>query len=163
MSVAQVESEVARYDCRHVCVTGGEPLAQRACLPLLVRLCDLGYAVSLETSGAVDIAAVDRRVVRIMDIKAPGSGEVDKNRWDNIAALRRDDEIKFVLADERDYRWAVACLRERRLDAVCAVLLAPVQGQLAPADLAAWILRDRLPVRFQLQLHKILWGDARGR
>ena len=163
MSAAAVLAAVAAYACGTVCVTGGEPLAQPACLDLLARLCDAGYAVSLETSGALDIAAVDPRVLRVMDLKAPASGEAGKNRWENLAHLRPADEIKFVLASADDYAWACDCLRSRRLDAICNVLFAPVQDQLDPALLADWILRDRLPVRFQLQLHKILWGNARGR
>ena len=163
MTLAEVLAEVARHDCRHVCVTGGEPLAQKTCLALLAQLCDAAYAVSLETSGALDLAAVDARVVRVVDLKAPASGESARNRWANIELLRPQDELKFVLADEGDYLWARACLREHRLDARCAILFAPVQDRLAPADLAAWILRDRLPVRFQLQLHKILWGNQPGR
>ncbi len=163
MSVSEVLGQVAQYDCKVVCVTGGEPLAQKACAGLLQALCAAGYSVSLETSGALDLSAVDRRVARIMDLKAPGSGEVEKNRWRNLDVLGSRDEIKFVLASESDYQWAKDVLRERRLDAVCTVLFAPVQGQLDPAQLAGWILRDRLPVRFQLQLHKILWGAERGR
>jgi len=163
MGIAEMLSEVARYQCHHVCVTGGEPLAQAACLSLLACLCDAGYSVSLETSGALDITQVDARVVRIMDLKAPGSGEVERNLWSNLAELRAQDEIKFVLAGEEDYQWARDRLREHGLAAVCTVLFAPVQGQLDPVDLAAWILRDRLPVRFQLQLHKILWGAERRR
>lgn len=163
MDIDQVLRQVAHYQCRHVCVTGGEPLAQTACLSLLACLCDAGYSVSLETSGAIDIAPVDPRVVRIMDLKAPGSGEVERNLWSNLAELRTQDEIKFVLAGEEDYLWARDLLSEYDLAAVCTVLFAPVQGRLDPVDLAAWILRDRLPVRFQLQLHKILWGAERGR
>ena len=163
MSIAQILAQTAAYPCRHVCVTGGEPLAQKPCLDLLVSLCDAGYSVSLETSGALDIAAVDSRVVRVMDLKAPASGEVDKNLWRNLDHLRGDDEIKFVLASEDDYRWASACLRQYGLEHHCAVLFSPVQGLLDPAQLAQWILRDGLPVRFQLQLHKILWGAQRGR
>ena len=163
MSVAQVLREVASYRCRHVCVTGGEPLAQKPCLDLLTRLCDAAYSVSLETSGALDIAEVDARVVRIMDLKAPGSGEANKNLWRNLDVLRRQDEIKFVLAGEEDYQWALGCLRQHELAARCEVLFSPVQGLLDPTDLAQWILRDQLPVRFQLQLHKILWGAQRGR
>lgn len=146
-----------------VCVTGGEPLAQRACLDLLQRLCDEGFSVSLETSGALDISAVDPRVSRIMDLKAPGSGEESKNLWSNIAHLRAHDEVKIVLASEADYRWAVAQVQQHRLADRCTVLFSPVHGDLGPATLAEWIVRDQLPVRFQLQLHKILWNDARGR
>ena len=156
-------AEVARHGLRHVCVTGGEPLAQKGCLALLSALCDAGHDVSLETSGALDIADVDARVARIMDLKAPGSGEVDKNRYENIALLRANDEVKIVLADAADYDWARAQIATHALDQRCSVLLSPVAGELDPAELAEWVVRDRLPVRFQLQLHKILWNDARGR
>ena len=156
-------AEVARHGLRHVCVTGGEPLAQKGCLALLTALCDAGYDVSLETSGALDIAEVDARVARIVDLKAPGSGEVDKNRYENIPMLRASDEVKIVLADAADYDWARAQIATHGLDQRCSVLLSPVAGALDPAELAEWVVRDRLPVRFQLQLHKILWNDARGR
>ena len=156
-------AEVARHGLRHVCVTGGEPLAQKGCLALLGALCDAGYDVSLETSGALDIADVDARVSRIVDLKAPGSGEVDKNRYENIPLLRASDEVKIVLADAADYDWARAQIATHGLDRRCSVLLSPVAGALDPAELAEWVVRDRLPVRFQLQLHKILWNDARGR
>ena len=156
-------AEVARHGLRHVCVTGGEPLAQKGCLALLTALCDAGYDVSLETSGALEIAEVDARVARIVDLKAPGSGEVDKNRYDNIPLLRASDEVKIVLADAADYDWARAQIATHGLDRRCSVLLSPVAGALDPAELAEWVVRDRLPVRFQLQLHKILWNDARGR
>ena len=156
-------AEVARHGLRHVCVTGGEPLAQKGCLALLSALCDAGHDVSLETSGALDIADVDARVARIMDLKAPGSGEVDKNRYENIALLRANDEVKIVLADAADYDWARVQIATHGLDRRCSVLLSPVAGALDPAELAEWVVRDRLPVRFQLQLHKILWNDARGR
>jgi 7-carboxy-7-deazaguanine synthase len=156
-------AEVARHGLRHVCVTGGEPLAQKGCLALLTALCDAGYDVSLETSGALDIAEVDARVARIVDLKAPGSGEVDKNRYENIPLLRASDEVKIVLADAADYDWARAQIATHGLDRRCSVLLSPVAGALDPAELAEWVVRDRLPVRFQLQLHKILWNDARGR
>ena len=156
-------AEVARHGLRHVCVTGGEPLAQKGCLALLSALCDAGHDVSLETSGALDIAEVDARVARIVDLKAPGSGEVDKNRYENIALLRAHDEVKIVLADAADYDWARAQIATHALDQRCSVLLSPVAGELDPAELAEWVVRDRLPVRFQLQLHKILWNDARGR
>ncbi len=156
-------AEVARHGLRHVCVTGGEPLAQKGCLALLSALCDAGHDVSLETSGALDIAEVDARVARIVDLKAPGSGEVDKNRYENIPLLRTSDEVKIVLADAADYDWARAQIATHALDRRCSVLLSPVAGELDPAELAEWVVRDRLPVRFQLQLHKILWNDARGR
>lgn len=159
----EVLDEVATHGLRHVCVTGGEPLAQKSCLALLTALCECGYSVSLETSGSLDIAAVDPRVSRIMDLKPPGSGESARNRLENIDLLGRGDEIKFVLADEGDYDWAKRCIAEHALTERCDVLLSPVQGQLDPTALAEWIVRDRLPVRFQMQLHKILWQDARGR
>jgi len=162
-SIADIRDAVAAFGIRHVCVTGGEPLAQKACLGLLSVLCDAGFLVSLETSGALDIAAVDPRVSRIVDLKAPGSGEVARNRWDNLPHLTGSDEIKIVLADEPDYAWAKAQIAQHRLAERCTVLLSPVQGKLDPTQLAEWIVRDRLPVRFQLQLHKILWNDARGR
>ena len=156
-------AEVAGHGLRHVCVTGGEPLAQKGCLALLAALCDAGHDVSLETSGALDIAGVDPRVSRIMDLKAPGSGELARNRLENLALLNAHDELKFVLADAADYEWAKQQIADHRLAERCTVLLSPVAGALDPAELAGWIVRDRLPVRFQLQLHKILWNDARGR
>ena len=156
-------AEVAGHGLRHVCVTGGEPLAQKACITLLTALCDAGHDVSLETSGALDIAGVDARVARIVDLKAPGSGELARNRYENVPLLRAHDEIKIVLANVTDYDWAREQIAEHRLAERCSVLLSPVAGALEPATLAAWIMRDRLPVRFQLQLHKILWNDARGR
>lgn len=158
-----VMAEIASHGLQHICVTGGEPLAQKGCLALLTALCDAGYSVSLETSGALDIAAVDPRVSRIMDLKAPGSGEVTKNRLENLPLLTAHDELKIVLADEADYLWAKAMLEEHQLARHCTVLLSPVAGDLDPATLAEWVVRDRLPVRFQLQLHKVLWNDARGR
>ncbi|MBI4984267.1 MAG: 7-carboxy-7-deazaguanine synthase QueE [Rhodocyclales bacterium] len=163
LALADVLARVAQFQCPTVCVTGGEPLAQKACLPLLTALCDAGYAVSLETSGALDIAAVDARVSRVVDLKAPDSGEAAKNRWENLALLTPRDELKLVLASEADYLWARDVLRQRDLDTLCPVLFAPVQDALDPTQLAEWILRDRLPVRFQLQLHKLLWGNARAR
>lgn len=162
-SLEEIVARVAAFSCPTVCVTGGEPLAQANCLPLLTALCDAGYSVSLETSGALDISAVDSRVSRIMDLKAPGSGEVARNCWDNIPLLTASDEVKFVLASRTDYDWAVTTFHEHALSQRCPVLFSPVQGQLAPGDLADWIVADGLPVRFQLQLHKILWADARGR
>jgi len=163
MTLGEVLIEVARHGARQVCVTGGEPLAQKACLPLLAALCDAGYSVSLETSGALDIAQVDARVSRIMDLKAPASGEADRNHWENLDRLNAGDEIKIVLADEADYEWAKSVLAARRLDAICPVLLSPVAGKLDAKRLAEWVLRDKLPVRVQLQLHKLIWGSERGR
>ena len=162
-SIESVLAEVAKYPARQVCVTGGEPLAQKECLPLLSALCDAGYDVSLETSGALDIAAVDPRVGRIMDLKAPDSGECDKNRWENLAVLNPRDEIKIVIASRPDYEWARDLLRARKLDALCPVLLSPAQGLVDPKALAEWILADGLNVRFQLQLHKLLWGNTKGK
>ena len=156
--------EVASHAAGYVTVTGGEPLAQPECLTLLARLCDTGYEVSLETGGAMDISAVDPRVVVVMDLKAPGSGEVHNNRLENIQHLKAHHQVKFVLADRPDYDWARLQLDQYRLaERVADVLFSPVWGLLAPDQLAGWILEDRLPVRFQLQLHKLLWQDARGR
>ena len=155
--------EVASYAARHVTVTGGEPLAQEACTTLLTSLCDAGYVVSLETSGAIDIAGVDPRVIKVMDLKTPGSGEVERNRYDNIPHLAAGDQVKFVIADQADYDWSREQLGRWGLAKRCEVLFSPVADVLAPAQLAEWILRDRLDVRFQLQLHKILWGNEPGR
>lgn len=163
ISLPEILAEVAQYSTRWVCVTGGEPLAQKACLPLLSALCDAGYDVSLETSGALDIATVDPRVSRIVDLKAPGSGEFAKNRWENLALLNARDELKFVLKDRADYEWARETVQEHHLAARCPLLFAPVQGDLPATTLADWILADRLPVRFQVQLHKLLWGNAQGK
>jgi len=158
-----IVDEVKGYGAQHVCVTGGEPLAQKRCLDLLAALCDAGFSVSLETSGALDVSAVDARVVKVVDLKAPGSGEVARNLWSNLDAVDAKDQIKFVLADRADYDWARAAMDEHRIASRCDVLFSPVYGKLAPRDLAEWILADRLPVRMQLQLHKILWGEEPGR
>lgn len=163
MEIARILEEVARHGAHYVTVTGGEPLAQKNCIELLRALCDAGYDVSLETSGALDVSAVDARVVKVLDIKAPGSGEVERNLWANLDYLNAHDEIKLVLSDEADYVWARQVLKDRALDRKCAVLFAPVQGKLSPTALADWIVRDHLPVRMQVQLHKLLWGDERGR
>ena len=156
-------AEVAAYGVPRVTVTGGEPLAQPACLALLHRLCEAGHQVSLETSGALDLAGVDPRVEIVMDLKTPGSGEVARNRYENLQRLTAKDQVKCVLADRADYEWARDQVRRHRLAARCEVLFSPVHGRLAPAALAEWILADRLPVRLQIQLHKLLWGEARGR
>jgi 7-carboxy-7-deazaguanine synthase len=162
-SINALLEEVASHGTRHVCVTGGEPLSQKRCLILLQRLCDAGYEVSLETSGALDVSAVDARVRKVVDLKAPGSGEMGRNRWANLAHLLPHDQVKFVIADRVDYDWSVAALRGHDLAARCQVLFSPVAGKLLPRELAEWILADRLPVRLQMQLHKLLWGDTPGK
>lgn len=163
MTLDAIVGQVATHETRHITVTGGEPLAQKSCKDLLVQLCDAGYVVSLETSGAVDVSAVDARVVKVMDIKTPGSGEAEKNHWQNIEHLSDQDQIKFVLCDRNDYDWAKQILQQYQLLSRCEVLFSPSFAQLEPQTLAAWILEDKLQVRFQLQLHKILWGDEPGR
>ncbi|MEY4588703.1 MAG: 7-carboxy-7-deazaguanine synthase QueE [Pseudomonadota bacterium] len=163
MSFDELLAQVATYNPRYVCVTGGEPLAQPNCLPLLRLLCDRGYQVSLETSGALDISGVDERVSVVMDLKTPGSGELSKNRLDNIPLLKPKDQIKFVITDYADFQWASFTTAQYQLaDMVGAVWFSPSFGQVNPVHLAEWILRDRLPVRFQLQLHKQLWGEVPG-
>lgn len=159
----EVLAEVSRLGARHVCVTGGEPLAQKSSFKLLTRLCDLGHAVSLETSGALDASAVDPRVTRIIDVKTPGSGEQARNHWANLDALRAHDEIKFVLCSRADYEWARDIVQQRDLSSRCMVLFSPSHRQVAARELADWIVADRLPVRFQMQLHKQLWGEEAGR
>jgi 7-carboxy-7-deazaguanine synthase len=163
MSLEKVLAGVAAYTPRYVTVTGGEPLAQPACSVLLSRLCDAGYQVSLETSGALDIAKVDQRAVLVMDLKTPGSGQGHRNRYENIHYLRHQDQVKFVICDRADYEWSKTQLVRFELDRRCEVLYSASHGQLDAARLADWILADRLPVRFQVQLHKYLWGDVRGR
>ncbi len=161
--LTEILNKVASYKPRYVCVTGGEPLAQRECLLLLTMLCDAGYTVSLETSGALPVDAVDARVVKIMDLKTPGSGEVGRNRWENILLLTEQDQIKFVLCSREDYEWARFKVDEHQLNTkVAEVLFSPSFGQIEPLTLAEWILADNLPVRFQLQLHKLLWNDVAG-
>ena len=163
MQIAQILTEVARHPVRYVTVTGGEPLAQKNCLPLLQALCDAGYEVSLETGGALDVSGVDARVMKVMDLKTPASGEMEKNLWRNLDALQARDEIKFVLCNEADYIWARQVVQERGLSAICTVLFSPVHGELSATKLADWILRDALPVRMQVQLHKLLWGNTQGK
>lgn len=159
-----VVAEVLSHDATHVTVTGGEPLAQPECRPLLRQLCDAGLNVSLETSGALDIAGLDERVSVVMDLKAPGSGESERNRWANLEHLGGGDQLKFVLADRRDYDWARMQLDQYNLpERVDEILFSPAWEQLPAAELAQWILEDHLPVRFQMQLHKLLWGEAPGR
>ncbi|MDH1104930.1 7-carboxy-7-deazaguanine synthase QueE [Pseudomonas otitidis] len=162
-SLDDILEQVAAYRPRHVCVTGGEPLAQPNCIPLLTRLCDAGYEVSLETSGALDIAAVDTRVSRVLDLKTPGSAEVARNRYENIAQLTPNDQVKFVICSREDYDWAVSKLIEYRLEQRAGeVLFSPSHHQVDARQLADWIVADNLPVRLQLQLHKILWNDEPG-
>ena len=163
MTSTEILAQVTEHKPRYVTVTGGEPLAQRPCEPLLTQLCDAGYEVSLETSGALDIGRVDARVRIVMDIKTPGSGEAAKNDAANLQHLKPSDEIKFVLCDRADYEWSRDLLQRERLAERCEILFSPVWERLAPKDLAEWILADRLPVRMQVQLHKLLWGEARGR
>lgn len=161
-SLEEVLATVAGYGCPLVEVTGGEPLLQPGCRPLLAALADAGYEVMLETGGGLDIAGIDPRVRRIVDIKCPGSGEAENNRWENLALLTDRDEVKFVVADRRDYEFTRDVITRHQLAERCPLLVSPVHGELAAAELAAWILEDHLPVRLQLQLHKALWGDRRG-
>jgi 7-carboxy-7-deazaguanine synthase len=163
MSLADIIAEVERYGCKYITVTGGEPLAQPACLELMTQLLDKGHKVSLETSGALDVSAVDPRVIKVMDIKTPSSGEVDKNRYTNIDHLVAQDQIKFVIGSDKDYHWSKAILTEYDLINRCEILFSPVMGQQNPTELAEKILSDKLPVRFQIQLHKLLWNDAQGK
>ncbi|WP_058833801.1 7-carboxy-7-deazaguanine synthase QueE [Luteimonas abyssi] len=162
-TIDAILAEVAAHGVRHVCVTGGEPLAQKRCIGLLQRLCDAGYAVSLETSGALDIGQVDPRVSRVLDIKTPGSAEVHRNHWDNLPLLTPHDQVKFVICSREDYEWARGVVLEHALNARCTVWFSPSKQEVDPRALADWIVADRLPVRFQLQLHKLLWDDAPGR
>jgi 7-carboxy-7-deazaguanine synthase len=162
-SFEAILDEVARHGARHVCVTGGEPLAQKRCLQLLERLCEAGYSVSLETSGALDVSGVDPRVHRVIDLKTPASGELARNRWENLEHLNAQDQIKFVVCDRADFDWAIARCREHALHERCEVLISPSFGQVQPGDLAEWLLAEKLPIRFQMQLHKQLWGEQQGR
>lgn len=156
-------AEVAGHRVRHVCVTGGEPLAQKRCIGLLQKLCDAGHAVSLETSGALDIAEVDARISRVLDIKTPGSGEVARNLWSNLALLTTHDQVKFVICSREDFDWACGVVAEHDIARRCDVWFSPSHAQVDPRELADWILAAGVPVRLQVQLHKLLWGDARGR
>ena len=161
--ISDVVTSVASHKPREVCVTGGEPLAQKACIPLLAALCDAGYRVSLETSGALSVEHVDPRVVKVLDLKTPGSGEVEKNLYSNMKYLNTRDQVKFVVCDRQDYEWARMKIDELKLtERVGDILFSPSTGQLDAAELADWILEDHLPVRFQLQLHKLLWNDEPG-
>jgi 7-carboxy-7-deazaguanine synthase len=162
-TIDEVVAQVRAFGARHVCVTGGEPLAQKRCLELLRRLCDAGLSVSLETSGALDVSHVDPRVSRVVDVKTPGSGEEPRNRWTNLAALTAHDQLKVVLCGRADYEWARAKIVEHAMHERCDVILSPSFGQVDPTELAQWMIDDRIPARMQLQLHKLLWGDAKGR
>ncbi|HVH83043.1 MAG TPA: 7-carboxy-7-deazaguanine synthase QueE [Steroidobacteraceae bacterium] len=159
----RIVARVQEFSTPYVCVTGGEPLAQKACLDLLTQLCDAGLRVSLETSGAMPLGGVDPRVVRVVDVKTPGSGEEQRNRYAELAGLRPPDLVKFVICGREDYEWSRAKLRELTLPAGCTVLFSPSHEQLPGRELADWILEDRLPVRFQIQLHKYLWGNVPGK
>ena len=158
-----VLARVREWGTKYVCVTGGEPLAQKNCLQLLTALCDAGYRVSIETSGAMALGGIDPRVIRVVDVKTPGSGEEHRNRYDELAHLSGSDLVKFVICSRADYDWSRAKLRELQLDSRCTVLFSPSHEQLAARDLADWILEDRLPVRLQIQLHKYLWGNVPGK
>ena len=162
LEVSDILDQVATFNTRYVTVTGGEPLAQKECHLLLKALCDAGYSVSLETGGAIDIGSVDSRVSVILDIKTPDSGELKSYLWSNLAHLSNKDEVKFVLCGRADYDWAKELLATEKLTEKCPVLFSPVYSQLNPADLASWVLADQLPVRLQVQLHKILWGEKPG-
>ena len=161
--IDQIMEQVASYQTPYVCVTGGEPLAQKRCQLLLNKLCDAGYRVSLETSGAMDVSQVDERVSRVLDIKTPDSGESGRNLWANLEVLTAHDQLKFVLCSREDYQWALEEVRSRGLDEKLDVLFSPVWGKVEPAELAEWVLSDHLNVRVQLQLHKLLWGDMPGK
>ncbi len=162
IEIADILTKVAEFGTQYVTVTGGEPLAQKDCHVLLKELCDAGYNVSLETGGAIDIGPVDKRVSVILDIKTPGSGEVNNNLWTNLAYLKPQDEVKFVLCSREDYEWAKALLSTHKINEKCPVLFSPVYSQVNPTALAEWVLADKLPVRMQVQLHKILWGEKPG-
>lgn len=162
-AIDDIMAEVASHGARHVCVTGGEPLAQKRCLILLQRLCDAGHDVSLETSGALDVSAVDPRVRKVVDLKAPDSGESARNLWANLDHLLPHDQVKIVIASRADYEWARGVVAEHAIARRCMVLFSPVWGAVEPRELAEWIIADKLSVRFQLQLHKLLWNDAKGK
>lgn len=163
MTLADILAEVKQYGCQYITVTGGEPLAQTACLELMRQLADNNYKVSLETSGALDVSKVDSRVVKVLDLKTPSSGEVEKNLYHNIDYLSPHDQVKFVIGSDEDYDWSTALLARYNLANRCEILFSPVMGQQHPTELAEKILSDRLPVRFQIQLHKLLWRDAQGK
>ncbi len=163
VKITEIIAQAEQFETQYITVTGGEPLAQPACLELITQLLDKGFIVSLETSGAIDISEVDSRAVKVMDLKTPGSGELSKNLYQNIAFLNAKDQVKFVIGSDEDYDWSKAALAEYQLPGRCDILFSPVMGQQNPTELAEKILRDRLPVRFQIQLHKLLWDDAQGK
>ncbi|MEQ1622153.1 MAG: 7-carboxy-7-deazaguanine synthase QueE [Methylococcales bacterium] len=163
MDIDAIIDQVKSYSTPYVTVTGGEPLAQPACLDLIKQLLDQGFSVSLETSGALDVSGVDPRAVKVMDLKTPSSGELSKNLYSNIAYLTDKDQVKFVIGTDEDYQWSKTIMAEHELAKRSQILFSPVMGQQNPTDLAEKILQDRLPVRFQIQLHKLLWDDARGK
>lgn len=163
LSLQQVFDEVKRYQTQYITVTGGEPLAQPLCLDLLAALCDQGYTVSLETSGALDVSAVDQRVIKVIDIKTPDSKECDKNLWSNLECLQAHDQIKFVICSREDFDWSVETIKSHQLEQRYQVLFSPSYGQITPTELADWILTNQLKVRMQIQLHKVLWDDAKGK
>lgn len=162
-SLSEILDRVKEFNTRYITVTGGEPLAQPACLSLMEMLCDQNYIVSLETSGALDVSKVDSRVIRVIDLKAPGSSEVHRNLWSNISWLKSNDQIKFVISNHQDYLWSKEILNQYHLSDICTVLFSPSFGQVENQQLAEWILKDQLPVRFQTQLHKVIWGDIPGK
>jgi 7-carboxy-7-deazaguanine synthase len=163
MSIDEIAGQVTEYAVKHVTITGGEPLAQKNCNELMTRLCDLGHEVSLETSGAVSVAGIDPRVVKVMDVKTPGSGEVEKNLYENFKILDDKDQIKFVICNEDDYDWCREIINKHQLNEGYQILFSPSHEELEPGVLADWILRDKLSVRLQIQLHKYLWGNVPGR
>ena len=163
IEIYEIIAQAGQYGTKYITVTGGEPLAQPACLELITQLLDKGFLVSLETSGAIDVAPVDPRAVKIMDLKTPSSGELSKNLYQNIYHLNKKDQVKFVIGSDEDYNWSKAAITEYELPDRCEILFSPVMGQQNPTELAEKILQDRLPVRFQIQLHKLLWDDAQGK
>lgn len=162
MEISDILAKVSEFDTKYVTVTGGEPLAQKDCHILLKELCDAEYSVSLETGGAIDTNPVDTRVSVILDVKTPGSGELENNVWNNLTHLKKTDEVKFVLCSRADYEWAKELLATHHITDKCPVIFSPVYGQVKPTDLAEWVLADKLPVRMQVQLHKVLWGEKSG-
>jgi len=162
LRMEDIQQQIAEYDCKRVCVTGGEPLAQPGCVPFMTQLCELGYQVSIETSGALDIAAIDKRVMIVMDLKTPSSNEAHRNLMTNLEHLKPQDQIKFVVGSREDYDWSRETINTYKLHETCEVLFSTSFEVLSPQTLAEWILEDKLPVRFQLQLHKYLWDDAPG-